>query len=168
MLVPWSRPDISKITRRMRPAVIERPIDPDVADEAPNAAVLTGYGEEHGITYLRLSMQKPREPTGVRWRALCCISTRDVNPSVRAAPGRATWHAPNGWSSAAIATCFAAARHIDGSGARSRSLLYFFPNLVDAGADKEIQCERLSAASVTLSSEGRGHKFESCRARQIS
>jgi hypothetical protein len=96
MLVPWSRPDISKITRRMRPAVIERPIDPDVADEAPNAAVLTGYDEEHGITYLRLLDAEAEGATGVRWRALCCISTRDVNPSVRGAPGRATCHASNG------------------------------------------------------------------------
>ena len=30
------------------------PLDPDVADEAPSAAVLTGYDEQHLVTYLRL------------------------------------------------------------------------------------------------------------------
>lgn len=29
-------------------------LDPDVADEAPTASVLTGYDEEHLITYIRL------------------------------------------------------------------------------------------------------------------
>lgn len=30
------------------------PLDPDVADEAPTAPVLTGYDEQHLVTYLRL------------------------------------------------------------------------------------------------------------------
>ena len=30
------------------------PLDPDVADEAPSAPILTGYDEQHLITYLRL------------------------------------------------------------------------------------------------------------------
>ncbi|WMT79565.1 DNA -binding domain-containing protein [Bradyrhizobium sp. Ash2021] len=30
------------------------PLDPDVADDAPTAPILTGYDEEHLITYLRL------------------------------------------------------------------------------------------------------------------
>ncbi len=30
------------------------PLDPDVADAAPDVAVLTAYDEEHLITYLRL------------------------------------------------------------------------------------------------------------------
>ena len=30
------------------------PLDPDVADTAPDSAVLTAYDEEHLITYLRL------------------------------------------------------------------------------------------------------------------
>jgi hypothetical protein len=30
------------------------PLDPDVADMAPTASVLTGYDEEHLVTYLRL------------------------------------------------------------------------------------------------------------------
>lgn len=30
------------------------PLDPDVADEAPSAAVLTGYDAQHLVTYLRL------------------------------------------------------------------------------------------------------------------
>jgi hypothetical protein len=30
------------------------PLEPDIADEAPNASVLTGYDEQHLVTYLRL------------------------------------------------------------------------------------------------------------------
>ncbi|MGX7744018.1 DUF2285 domain-containing protein [Rhodopseudomonas parapalustris] len=30
------------------------PLDPDVANEAPSAPVLTGYDEAHLVTYLRL------------------------------------------------------------------------------------------------------------------
>lgn len=30
------------------------PLDPDVADEAPQSPILTGYDEEHFVTYLRL------------------------------------------------------------------------------------------------------------------
>ena len=30
------------------------PLDPDVADQAPNDSALTAYDEEHIITYLRL------------------------------------------------------------------------------------------------------------------
>ncbi|RUV41225.1 DUF2285 domain-containing protein [Mesorhizobium sp. M1A.T.Ca.IN.004.03.1.1] len=30
------------------------PLDPDVADEAPKSPILTGYDEEHFVTYLRL------------------------------------------------------------------------------------------------------------------
>jgi hypothetical protein len=87
MLVPWSRPDISKITRRMRPAVIERPIDPDVADEAPNAAVLTGYDEEHGITYLRLL---DAEAEGTDWREVARIVLH-IDPRREPKRARRAW-----------------------------------------------------------------------------
>lgn len=30
------------------------PLDPDVADEAPQSPILTGYDKEHFVTYLRL------------------------------------------------------------------------------------------------------------------
>jgi hypothetical protein len=33
---------------------ISPPLDPDVADEAPRSQILTGYDEEHFVTYLRL------------------------------------------------------------------------------------------------------------------
>lgn len=33
---------------------IKPPVDPDVADVAPDAQVLTGYDEEHMVTYMRL------------------------------------------------------------------------------------------------------------------
>ena len=33
---------------------IKPPLDPNVADEAPKTPILTGYDEEHFVTYLRL------------------------------------------------------------------------------------------------------------------
>jgi hypothetical protein len=39
---------------RSRDCQCKTPLDPDVADEAPTTSVLTGYDEEHLVTYLRL------------------------------------------------------------------------------------------------------------------
>jgi hypothetical protein len=40
------------------------PLDPEVADEAPNADTLTSYDREHLVTYLRLL---EAEPNGADW-----------------------------------------------------------------------------------------------------
>lgn len=41
------------------------PLDPDVGDMAPSATVLTGYDQEHLVTYLRLL---DADAEGVDWR----------------------------------------------------------------------------------------------------
>ena len=45
-------------------------LDPDVADEAPSAAVLTGYDEQHLVTYLRLL---DAETDGADWTEVARI-----------------------------------------------------------------------------------------------
>ena len=46
------------------------PLDPDVANEAPTAPILTGYDEEHLITYLRLL---DAETDGADWKEVARI-----------------------------------------------------------------------------------------------
>ena len=46
------------------------PLDPDVADEAPSAPVLTGYDEQHLVTYLRLL---DAETDGADWTEVARI-----------------------------------------------------------------------------------------------
>ena len=46
------------------------PLDPDIADMAPTASVLTGYDEEHLVTYLRLL---DAETDGADWTAVARI-----------------------------------------------------------------------------------------------
>lgn len=46
------------------------PLDPDVADEAPTTSVLTGYDEEHLVTYLRLL---DAEADGADWAEVARI-----------------------------------------------------------------------------------------------
>jgi hypothetical protein len=46
------------------------PLDPDVADLAPTAPVLTGYDEEHLITYLRLL---DADNAGAAWQEVARI-----------------------------------------------------------------------------------------------
>lgn len=46
------------------------PLDPDVADNAPTAPILTGYDEEHLITYLRLL---DAEKDGADWTEVARI-----------------------------------------------------------------------------------------------
>ncbi|GGF11746.1 hypothetical protein GCM10011611_16760 [Aliidongia dinghuensis] len=46
------------------------PLDPPVADLAPDASILTGYDEKHLITYLRLL---DAEAEGADWREVARI-----------------------------------------------------------------------------------------------
>jgi hypothetical protein len=41
---------VARISQRIRP-MQKPPLDPDVADEAPSASILTGYDEQHLVTY---------------------------------------------------------------------------------------------------------------------
>jgi hypothetical protein len=46
------------------------PLDPDVADVAPSAPTLTGYDQEHLVTYLRLL---DADTEGADWREVARI-----------------------------------------------------------------------------------------------
>jgi hypothetical protein len=46
------------------------PLDPDVADAAPNEPALTAYDEQHVVTYLRLLQA---EGEGADWREVARI-----------------------------------------------------------------------------------------------
>jgi hypothetical protein len=46
------------------------PLDPDVADTAPSGSLLTGYDEEHIVTYLRLL---DANAEGADWREVARI-----------------------------------------------------------------------------------------------
>lgn len=48
----------------------EPPVDPDVADVAPNETALTAYDEQHVVTYIRL-LQAQGE--GADWREVARI-----------------------------------------------------------------------------------------------
>jgi hypothetical protein len=49
------------------------PLDPDVSDTAPSDPVLTGYDEEHVITYLRLLDADAAGADCATSHASCCI-----------------------------------------------------------------------------------------------
>ncbi len=59
------------------------PLDPDVADTAPTASVLTVYDEEHIITYLRLL---DAQAEGADWQEVAEIVLH-IDPVLE--PGRA-------------------------------------------------------------------------------
>jgi hypothetical protein len=48
------------------------PLDPDVADVAPSAPALTGYDQEHLVTYLRL-LDADADAEGADWREVARI-----------------------------------------------------------------------------------------------
>jgi hypothetical protein len=52
------------------------PLDPDVADVAPSAPALTGYDQEHLVTYLRLL---DADTDGADWREVARIVLH-INP----------------------------------------------------------------------------------------
>ena len=63
------------------------PVDPDVADTAPEAAVLTAYDEEHLITYLRLL---DAEADGADWKEVAPIVLH-IDPDKEPARARKAW-----------------------------------------------------------------------------
>ena len=46
------------------------PLDPDVADSAPNEPALTAYDEQHVVTYIRLLQA---EGEGANWREVARV-----------------------------------------------------------------------------------------------
>ncbi|KGT74622.1 hypothetical protein MA20_37970 [Bradyrhizobium japonicum] len=77
------------------------PLDPDVADSAPDGATLTSYDEQHVITYLRLLQA---EGEGADWREVARIVLRidpDSEPdralnAYRSHLSRAKWMSEQG------------------------------------------------------------------------
>ena len=59
------------------------PLDPPVTDDAPTDATLTGYDQEHLVTYLRLL---DAEADGARWDE---VAERVLHIDPRAEPARA-------------------------------------------------------------------------------
>jgi hypothetical protein len=74
----------------------EPSLDPDVADEAPTAATLTGYDHGHLVTYLRLLDADAEGPTGGKFRGSFCTSTLIVNQNALGVRSIITWPGPNG------------------------------------------------------------------------
>jgi hypothetical protein len=65
----------------------EPPLDPPVADKAPDADVLTGYDEEHFITYLRLL---DADADGADWTEVARIVLH-IDPSREPERARCSW-----------------------------------------------------------------------------
>jgi hypothetical protein len=63
------------------------PLDPEVADEAPTADVLTGYDEEHLVTYLRLL---DAESDGADWTEVARIVLH-IDPAREPERARRAW-----------------------------------------------------------------------------
>jgi hypothetical protein len=78
------------------------PLDPPVADTAPTDRALTGYDEQHLVTYLRLL---DAEKGGAQWQEVAKLVLRidPVNEPVRARRAwethlaRARWMTENGY-----------------------------------------------------------------------
>ena len=67
--------------------MVQRPLDPSVADEAPHATALTGYDEQHAITYLRLL---DAEAEGADWTEVARIVLH-IDPTEEPARARKAW-----------------------------------------------------------------------------
>jgi T6SS, Transcription factor, DNA binding domain len=63
------------------------PLDPPVADRAPNAEILTRYDEEHVVTYLRLL---DAEADGADWTEVARLVLH-IDPSREPARARCAW-----------------------------------------------------------------------------
>jgi hypothetical protein len=63
------------------------PLDPDVADEAPSGSILTGYDQQHLITYLRLLYA---ERDGADWTEVARIVLH-LDPDREPGRARRAW-----------------------------------------------------------------------------
>ncbi len=85
------------------------PLDPDVADSAPDDPVLTGYDEQHLVTYWRLL---DAETNGADWKEVARIVLH-IDPDREPARARDvsdSWREQNGWPITVTAIWCAAAR----------------------------------------------------------
>ncbi len=63
------------------------PLDPPCSDEAPNSAALTGYDEQHLVTYLRLL---DAESEGADWSEVARIVLH-IDPELEPERARRAW-----------------------------------------------------------------------------
>ena len=63
------------------------PLDPPVADMAPTDRVLTGYDEQHVVTYLRLL---DAEKDGADWQEVAKLVLH-IDPATEPARARRAW-----------------------------------------------------------------------------
>jgi hypothetical protein len=81
-----------RVVSRSAPAVVimvmpQPPLDPPVADQAPQAEVLTGYDQEHLVTYLRLL---DADTEGADWTEVARIVLH-IDPSREPERARRAW-----------------------------------------------------------------------------
>lgn len=93
------------------------PPDPNVADAAPTAPILTGYDEQHLVTYLRLL---DAAADGADWKevartVLCCILTSRASRIGRAGRGKPISPVPAGSPSMATGICCGAGHRTEGA-----------------------------------------------------
>jgi hypothetical protein len=69
------------------PTMQSPPLDPPVADTAPTDRVLTGYDEQHVVTYLRLL---DAEKEGADWREVAKLVLH-IDPVSDSARARRAW-----------------------------------------------------------------------------
>lgn len=63
------------------------PLDPPIADVAPTNSILTGYDEQHVVTYLRLL---DAEKDGANWREVARLVLR-IDPDREPDRARRAW-----------------------------------------------------------------------------
>ena len=63
------------------------PLDPPVADTAPDSTIMVGYDEEHVVTYLRLL---DAESEGADWREVARIVLH-IDPETEPERARRVW-----------------------------------------------------------------------------
>ena len=68
------------------------PLDPPVADTAPTDRVLTGYDEQHVVTYLRLL---DAETDGADWQEVAKLVLH-IDPAREPVRARRAWETPSG------------------------------------------------------------------------
>ena len=93
----------------------ESAADLDVADAAPTAPILTGYDEQHLLTYLRLL---DAAADGADWntsRGPCCILTSRASRIGRAGRGKPISPVPPGSPSMATGICCGAEHRTEGA-----------------------------------------------------
>jgi hypothetical protein len=123
------------------------PLDPPVADTAPTDRILTGYDEQHMVTYLRLL---DAEAEGADWRQVAKLVLH-LDPAREPVRARRAWEthlARARWMrKTALVTCSAAARPIDRSRMQRHAAAYSPPTAATTSCSETISVIGLAGAS---------------------